>query len=67
MDNVEFYEPPRLLHQMREGTWVAFHSPKDPEDRKRRGYVRQLRDTRALVLDEHSWDEVRGNLYCKQS
>jgi len=65
MDNVEFFEPPRQFYKMQVGTWVEFRDPDDPLCRKRRGYVRQVEETHALVIDEISWGEVRGNRHCE--
>jgi hypothetical protein len=61
MDRVEFDEAPRRLYQMRMGTWVEFYEPHAFERRKRRGYVREMKDAHALVIDERSFGEVRRN------
>ena len=58
LDHVEFFEPPRLLHRMRKGLWVEFCDPKAFARRKRRGYVREVRDACAVVIDEWTWEEV---------
>lgn len=58
MDAMEIFDPPHRYYHFKEGDWVEFRQPRDPRHRTRRGYVRAVEDTHALVIDEHTLAEV---------
>jgi hypothetical protein len=61
MDDVEFYEPPRIFFHISTGTWVDFQRQNDPQRQKRHGHVEQIQGTRATVIDEQG-GKVCSNL-----
>ncbi|KAI9431322.1 hypothetical protein H4582DRAFT_2085153 [Lactarius indigo] len=56
-DAAEPYEPPLDFYHAKEGSWVEFNRRKGMDHTKRRGYIRVVEDTHALVIDEHSLEE----------
>lgn len=66
-DAVEPCNPPSVFYQMKEGVWVDFSVQGATDGRKRRGYIREVDDQYAFVIDEHSFAEVRRVLDPEQS
>jgi hypothetical protein len=58
VDAVEPCTPPRNFYRFTEGTWVNFSVPGKPEEPKRRGCIRSVEDTHALVMDERTFGDV---------
>ncbi|KAI9429356.1 hypothetical protein H4582DRAFT_2065376 [Lactarius indigo] len=56
-DMAEPYDPPLDFYRAKEGSWVKFNRRKGMDHAKRRGYIRAVKDTHALVIDEHSLEE----------
>ncbi len=67
MDAVEPYKAPGHFYRFKVGVWVEFSSQEATEGRKRRGYVKEVDDQYASVIDEHTFIEVRDKLDSKQS
>ena len=59
------YTPPHTFYQFTPDTWVDFRAPKDTKRPKRRGWVHSVEDTRAIVIDEHTREEVREQTHTK--
>ena len=58
MDFVEFFDPTHRFYTLKPGTWVEFHKPGDFKHSARRGYVREMADMLAFIVDEHTRNEV---------
>ncbi|KAI9465095.1 hypothetical protein BJY52DRAFT_1221185 [Lactarius psammicola] len=57
LDAVEPYTPPRRFYQFKEGAWVEFSSQGATDGCKRHGYVKEVNDQYAFVIDEHTLTE----------
>ena len=64
MDAVEPDKAPFNFYQFKYGTWVEFSDPQKPLDPMRRGYIKDVEDTRAIVIDEITAGQVSvGNCF----
>ncbi|KAI9445702.1 hypothetical protein BJY52DRAFT_1194142 [Lactarius psammicola] len=59
VDAVEPYDPPLNFYRVTAGTWVDFNGQRETDPPKRRGYVRDVEGTHALVIDEHTLAEFK--------
>jgi hypothetical protein len=62
---VTLYTPPHHFYQFKPGTWVDFRGPKDTERPKWRGCVYSVEDMHALVVEDHTQEEVREQTHTK--
>ncbi len=67
IDAVEPYDPPLNFYRVTAGTWVEFNGQRETDQPKRRGYVRVVEETHALVIDEHTLAEVRKGMHTKEN
>jgi hypothetical protein len=63
MDVVEPSDFPLTFFRITPGMWVEFNGSRDIEQRKRRGYVCAVEETRATVIDEHSLAQACHGMY----
>ncbi|KAI9446278.1 hypothetical protein H4582DRAFT_2052353 [Lactarius indigo] len=55
------YSPSLNFYQFMAGTWVNFNVPGKPKRPKQQGYVKEVKSTHMLVIDEHLLGEVCSN------
>lgn len=66
LDAVEPFEPPRHYYRFKEGVWVNFKRTMVRGHHTRRGYVKDVVDMHATVIDERTFTEVSDHLYSKK-